>query len=52
MTETEIQEYLEGYGSRAKNASNILATASIEIKNTALANAAKLLISNTERILA
>ena len=42
MTETEIQEYLEGYGSRAKNASNILATASIEIKNTALANAAKL----------
>lgn len=51
MTEQEISAYLEAYGRQAKNASTIVATASSEIKNRALANAAHLLVEHTEQIL-
>lgn len=52
MIEKEIAEYMEAYGSRAKKASAVLATASITVKNAALSNAATLLQQMMEQILA
>lgn len=52
MTEHEISAYLEKYGVSAKKASAALAVASISVKNKALTNAAELLVSNADRILA
>ncbi|MFR1518437.1 MAG: glutamate-5-semialdehyde dehydrogenase [Clostridia bacterium] len=52
MIEKEIAEYMEAYGSRAKKASAVLATASITVKNAALSNAAALLQQTMEQILA
>ncbi|MBE7058368.1 MAG: glutamate-5-semialdehyde dehydrogenase [Ruminococcaceae bacterium] len=52
MTENEIISYITEYGVKAKKAANILATASAGVKNQVLANAAKLLIENTDKIIA
>ena len=52
MTELEIQNYITEYGIKAKKASSVLAVAPIEMKNQALANAAKLLVEKAEYIIA
>lgn len=52
MTENEILSYITEYGMKAKKAASILATAAVEKKNQALANAAKLLIEKTQYIIA
>ena len=52
MTENEILSYITEYGVKAKKAASVLATASAGIKNQVLANAAKLLIENTDTIIA
>ena len=52
MTENEILSYITEYGVKAKKAASVLATASAGIKNQVLANAAKLLVENTDKIIA
>ena len=52
MTENEILSYITEYGVKAKKAANVLATASAGVKNQVLANAAKLLVENTDKIIA
>lgn len=51
MTEIEINDYISGYGKKAKKASAILATAAIDAKNKALLNAAELLIQKSDYII-
>lgn len=51
MTESEILSYICSYGFKAKKAASILATASIEAKNQALANAARLLVEKAQYII-
>lgn len=51
MTDIEILNYITEYGTKAKKASSVLAVAPIEMKNQALANAAKLLVEKTDYII-